>query len=582
MLHSVSTQGVELSPTDKLSFALNGVMIHGDRSEYNASICLKVVESRKDVKNEGRIIDTWLQRPALASIDENRYWRSDTSDSLVDLPSTPKTPQLIRYDTSSPLPPGKRSHALNVSTDTPVLAKRFKYDTAKALRSSGDRSSTLNDIASSFSDNIVPTSEAKFTANPTSAGSATMNHSRTVFSSTPTTFIEACSRGNTAPSLNPKDTPEQAFAESGKSSRDSVSLLKGPLAMIAGLDLYNAQYVALKETTVLDQGTQINIIGVVNSVSEPFLVSHSRNLFCPIQILDPSVCSADDSTLNGSTAFNVNCFTTKYKCWLPRPEVNDIVILRNVKTAKFDNRPSTVGYPDKLQWVVYKPETNEIVHSRGDAPLSESLAPNGMGVRFSHFYNPQPQEIEYCSKLSTWWNAILDKRRAELGTIHQIGGETPGRGIVSSSTRRVHKLIRDVDHIVFQGYFDCVVEVLSKSDSAGNSPYELYVTDYTKNDRVIPMHSQLWPESLAETVLKIKMWDQARPMGRTMEQGGIYRIKNVRMIVGRSGGLEAKMFEPKIFGLLDESDASFDVYLQEFLERKECWKIDNEAAQPNA
>lgn len=107
--------------------------------------------------------------------------------------------------------------------------------------------------------------------------------------------------------------------------------------------------------------------------------------------------------------------------------------------------------------------------------------------------------------------------------------------------------------------------MLSKSDNG--SYYELYVTDYTKNDEVIPMCSKFWPSSLAETVLKIKMWDAALPIGRTMERGKIYRMKNVRMIIGRSGGLEAKICEPKISEPLDdEGHTDFDMHLQKFLE----------------
>ncbi len=81
------------------------------------------------------------------------------------------------------------------------------------------------------------------------------------------------------------------------------------------------------------------------------------------------------------------------------------------------------------------------------------------------------------------------------------------------------------------------------------------------------MCSKFWPSSLAETVLKIKMWDAALPIGRTMEQGKIYRMKNVRMIIGRSGGLEAKICERKISEPLDdEGHTDFDMHLQKFLE----------------
>ncbi|SJL11351.1 uncharacterized protein ARMOST_14754 [Armillaria ostoyae] len=577
---AVSAQGLKLCSMDKLDLALEGAVIYGNLLEYKAGIRLKVVKSWKVAKNNGRVIDTWLlRRPALASMDENRYWRSIPADSQASL-STPQTPKLIRYDTPTSLPQGKRSHASTILADPLFLAKRLKQETTatekleppkltkkqrKALRAQRqrDRISALNDTTS-LSLDIASTSKPKFTAGPLSAASAasvTGGYS-SVTSTRPTlTPNGADSRGNIS-FLKLKRTPEQTAL--GMSSPDSISLLEGLLPMTAGLKR-DYKYVALEETAMMDQGTLINVIGIVKSVSEPSLASHGQQLTCSIKILDPSVFSLEDSTWNDSDAFSVNCFTTKYKHWLPRPEVNDIVILRDVKIGtKFNDRSCAVGYYDKLQWAVYKKETGEIDHNRGDAPLFEGLGPNGLGVRFSPFHNAQPQEIDYCSKLSTWWRAILEKRQAELGTIHQIGEETPEHSMVPS-TRRVHKLIRDVDHKFLDGYFDYHTNSMLPTTR--------------KNDQAIPMRSKLWPSSLAETVLKIKMWDDALPIGRTMEQGRIYRMKNVRMIIGRSGGLEAKICERKISEPLDDSGhTDFDVHLQGFFERKELWKSDGKVA----
>ncbi|KAK0192509.1 hypothetical protein F5146DRAFT_1222632 [Armillaria mellea] len=563
--NAVSVQGLKLCSMDKLDLALEGAVIDGNLLEYKVGIRLKVVKSWKVAKNNGRVIDTWLlRRPVIASKDENCYsGRSVSSYSQVDLP----TPQLIRYDAPTPLPQGKR--ALSVLADTPVLAKRLKQETTiseklkppkltkkqrKTLRAQQqrDRIFALNGTTS-LSPDIAPTSKPKFKAGPistTSAASITGRDSSVSTSPTLTSTV-ADSREMFPPA--------------------SIPLPDVRLPMTAGLDFGCTQYVALGETSVMTQGQLINVIGIVKFVSEPSLVSHGQQLICNLKILDPSISSPEDGTWNDSDAFSVNCFTTKYKHWLPRPEVNDIVILRDVKISKFNDRSYAVGYYDRFQWAVYKKETGEIDHNRGDTPLYEGLGPNGLGVRFSPFHNAQPQEIDYCSKLSTWWRAILEKRQAELGTIYQIGYETPEHVMVPS--RRVHKLIRDADHKVSDGYFDCIVEVLAKSDNGNNSPYELYVTDYTRNDQVIPMHSKLWPSSLAETVLKIKMWDAALQTGRMMEQGRIYRMKNVRMIIGRSGGLEAKLCERKISGpLVDEGETNSDVDLQMFLKRKELWK----------
>ncbi|KAG7448663.1 uncharacterized protein BT62DRAFT_1074219 [Guyanagaster necrorhizus] len=290
--------------------------------------------------------------------------------------------------------------------------------------------------------------------------------------------------------------PFSATDSKGESLPDTIS---PPLAMVVGLDFGCNQYMAVKEANTMYPSVQTNIIGVVKSASEPSLTS-CGDWTCSIKILDPSLFSSEDSSPSGLNAF----------------------VLRRNTSAGFPSFFMT----SRLGGTTAIPETEEIIHNRGDVPLSACLARNGIGVRFPLFHNTQPQETDYCSKLFTWWGAILEKgrERFELGSIHQIDEGT--RGLDISVTRRVHRLIGDL--------------------------YELYVTDYTKNDQVIPMHSELWSSSLAESVLKIKMWDHVRPMGKTIERGRTYRIKNISE--------------------LDEDDASSDVHPQEFLERKKRWK----------
>ncbi|KAK0482197.1 hypothetical protein IW261DRAFT_1677831 [Armillaria novae-zelandiae] len=99
---AVSAQGLKLCPTDKLDLGLKGI-------------------SWKVAMNSGRFFDTGLpRRPMSAHKDENRYWRS-TKDSQVDV-STPRwTPTLIRHDAPIHFPQRKRSHAVAILADTPVL-----------------------------------------------------------------------------------------------------------------------------------------------------------------------------------------------------------------------------------------------------------------------------------------------------------------------------------------------------------------------------------------------------------------------------------------------------------------------------
>ncbi|KAK0211082.1 hypothetical protein DFS33DRAFT_349635 [Desarmillaria ectypa] len=339
--------------------------------------------------------------------------------------------------------------------------------------------------------------------------------------------------------------------------------------MVAGLDFGDNRYTALKQAT---KGLY-NLIGVVSSVKLPSRTS-SGNLSCSITIVDPSICSLEDGSLTHPQKYSVTCFTETHEQWLPRPEINDVVILQCVKKEYKDNT-TAIGYHDKLRWAVYKSETGEINHDREDAPLSEPLGKDGAGVLFSPFYDAQPLELIYCSKLTAWWRAVLEKRREDLGTIHQIGAEIPRNEIFSAGTsKRQHRLICDAGPLVPpHGYFDCTVEVLyGYASEAANQPYGLYVTDYTKNEQLTPMQSKWCPsKALAETVLKIEMWDSARELGKAMQTGEIYSMKNVRMIISKGGYLEAKIQEAKITPL-NEKAAEHNVHLREFLKRKERWQ----------
>ena len=51
-----------------------------------------------------------------------------------------------------------------------------------------------------------------------------------------------------------------------------------------------------------------------------------------IDIIDPSNY--------GSTGLKINCFTKKYKEWLPHPVWGHVVILRNVKVALINSSDS--------------------------------------------------------------------------------------------------------------------------------------------------------------------------------------------------------------------------------------------------
>ncbi|KAK0463771.1 uncharacterized protein EV420DRAFT_1107156 [Desarmillaria tabescens] len=595
--NAISMQGLEIRAKDELWLALEGVTVRTDvekssiqrslpiRLEYTTGIHLKV-KPRGGAKKDERVVDTWLWKPAPPSINTN-WDRFGTPASQADLPSTPKTPKLIVFETPTPLAGRKRSRASTVSVDTPVPVKKLKLDVVaestepkepkklskkerKALRAQQRHDRQASEVKAE-------------TTNPATHTDASMT-----LSSKPESSIKA-------PSVNvvQSDSPKVASLEltstvdtniSRETSPDSRRAAKAPienlLAMVAGLYFGGNRYTALKQAT---KGTH-SVIGVVSSLRYPSRSSSGTGDWsCSVTIVDPSICSLEDGSLTHPQKYSVNCFTKTYEQWLPRPEVNDVVILQDVKLKEYGSNTTATGYHGKLRWAVYKPETGKIDHNREDAPLSISLAEGGRGVRFSPFYNAQPQEIAYCSKLTTWWRAVLEKRREDLGTIHQIGGGIPSNEIFTAETsKRQHRLICDAGpDVPPRGYFDCIVEVLyGYASEAANQPYDLYVTDYTKNEQLTSVQYKWCPsKALAETVLKIEMWDGARELGKSMQAGEIYGMKNVRMITSKGGYLEAKMQEAKI-APLDEKAAEHNAHLRAFLERKKRWQSSIDTGEP--
>lgn len=174
----------------------------------------------------------------------------------------------------------------------------------------------------------------------------------------------------------------------------------------------------------------------------------------------------------------VNAFAKEYQEWLPSAKVGDVVILHGVlvgppffltpivvnieKTELFNGKVTITGRKDRMQWVLYT-TAGEFAHPRGSAPFEAGLGPGGTGLVHTPFWDVKEYESAalstYCVHLSDWWIALDEKRKADMGTMHQIGGGDPSAS-QSSGFKRSHQLACDM-HPKMQpsGYCDCTVEV---------------------------------------------------------------------------------------------------------------------------
>jgi hypothetical protein len=115
----------------------------------------------------------------------------------------------------------------------------------------------------------------------------------------------------------------------------------------------------------------------------------------------------------------------------------------------FNNILTGIGYSDKLGWAAFSPSKNAIYHGQlKGVPSQEGLGDGGYGANFSPFYQPKEGEVQYCMKLSDWWQEVQKTEQS-----HTVDP-------VHNSLGRVHRLISDAGpSMPPDGYFDCTVEV---------------------------------------------------------------------------------------------------------------------------
>ncbi|KAJ4475680.1 hypothetical protein J3R30DRAFT_3501842 [Lentinula aciculospora] len=357
---------------------------------------------------------------------------------------------------------------------------------------------------------------------------------------------------------SPKLTPLQ-----GKNT--PVVKPEGPLGLRAGCRSADILYTPLSRATGVSGF--YNVVGVVysnSSVSQSCTGDH----MCTLQLVDPdNRIRSDNSHLDAPV--KVVCFAKFNSKWLPTVQEGDIVILHNVKASRFKTGSNLVGYHDKLQWMIYG----------RDGKFNHGIIPPDVpretktdrGLCHSPFLQSEDSALlDYCLKLRLWWNAVECKKNEFLGKMHQIGHH-----VLTPPQERRHRpwfLIKDATtNTVSNGYFNCIAEVVH-THRPDQACFEIYVTDYTSNDRCPTYNSAGWcPPGLAKSILRIELWDDAASFGPQIEVGDFYTFKNLRMREANNGYYEAKMKELKIAKLDVDDVGSTHSVLKGLLERRTKW-----------
>ncbi|KAJ7085732.1 hypothetical protein B0H15DRAFT_846156 [Mycena belliarum] len=309
-------------------------------------------------------------------------------------------------------------------------------------------------------------------------------------------------------------------------------------------------------SNVTRNNTLHSVIGVVTSITSPSHV-RGRDWSSSLRIVDQSNCIEAFPT--PKEGFRVNCFTKKYPKWLPAATHGDIVILHNIKTQEYNGEVTAVGYHDRMQWAVYNPVTGTIGHGdSAGAPECTGLD-DGFGLQFSPFYQQAtPAVVAHCVTLDDWWRSVKQNRENDMGTVHNISGATSRR----TSSGRQHKLISDISSEDTGTYFDFTVELIHRDlPTSEGKPGSLYVTDYTPLSGGHVYQQDWCPSKLADHILVINLWEQARNYAENMVSGVIYSLRSVRVVTSQVGYREAKMWEAKV-SRPDDADPHLEALLE--------------------
>lgn len=110
------------------------------------------------------------------------------------------------------------------------------------------------------------------------------------------------------------------------------------------------------------------------------------------------------------------------------------------------------------------------------------------------------------------------------------------------------------------------LQVLHGHENNNNHVYSVYVTDYTRNEFLMPMSAAWCPPTLAPYVMRLEMWGAAAEAAREMQPHEFYAIDNVKMRVSAGGYWEGKFVESRKMRKLDVDELEGEPHLTELLE----------------
>ena len=116
------------------------------------------------------------------------------------------------------------------------------------------------------------------------------------------------------------------------------------------------------------------------------------------------------------------------------------------------------AHHNRFQWAIFSPDQKRVHH--GEAGIGPKLeGRTDTDICWTPLFDPEPSEVDYCSKLSEWWLKQENRSRETADETSTTVSALPTYERVAS-IRRLHRLIKDAGpNVQPNGYFDCTVEV---------------------------------------------------------------------------------------------------------------------------
>ncbi|KAI5117475.1 hypothetical protein M0805_007179 [Coniferiporia weirii] len=311
------------------------------------------------------------------------------------------------------------------------------------------------------------------------------------------------------------------------------------LDLVAGISSEGGAYPPLADI-VKNQFTQV--IGIVAATEEP-IVTCKGDHKVTMMLVDPS-------KFQYGAGFKVTFFIRPgFAQLLPSPSIGHVLLLKNVKTADWYGNVNGTIYAEKLKWIAYNPSTGKVYFSPGADSLSAPFGP-----AFNPFYKAKEQEIGYFVQLGEWWRAVKEEEECGVLEIQDY-----------SRNRKEHRLFGDCDVNVF---FNATVEVVKHYDRGEHDQSMLLLSDYTPH-RLLSSSGPYGQWAISALTSKIP----EEVLGQ-MTVGSFWRIKNIRLKLGREGNLEIDLFAAECSEINDEDHAN-DQHMQALLKRKETYLLEH-------